>query len=123
MRPTRGARPGRALRTWVGTRLGPVTERDPLAFSPAGPRPDAGRAATGGESGTPPPTAGHLSDYRHEIDDGLSLAEHADEYRHVFNTIRPHEALDWKRPLDVHLEACNDRQTIKSNEPETLPLS
>jgi hypothetical protein len=28
-----------------------------------------------------------------------------------------------RRPLDVHLEAINDRQTIKSNEPETLPLS
>lgn len=61
--------------------------------------------------------------YRHEIDDGVSLAEHADDYRHVFNTIRPHEALGQKRPLDVHLEACNDRQTIKSNEPEPLPLS
>jgi len=61
--------------------------------------------------------------YRHEIDDGVSLAEHADDYRHVFNTIRPHEALGQKRPLDVHLEACNDRQTIKSNEPVLLPLS
>ena len=61
--------------------------------------------------------------YRHEIDDGLQLGRHADEYRHVFNTIRPHEALDWKRPLDVHLEACHHAQTIKSNEPELLPLS
>jgi hypothetical protein len=28
-----------------------------------------------------------------------------------------------RRPIDVHLEAINDRQTIKPNEPETLPLS
>jgi hypothetical protein len=28
-----------------------------------------------------------------------------------------------RRPLKVHLEAINDHQTIKSTEPETLPLS
>ena len=28
-----------------------------------------------------------------------------------------------RRPLDVHLEAINDPQTIKSTEPETLPIS
>ena len=28
-----------------------------------------------------------------------------------------------RRPLEVHLQAINDRQTINSNEPETLPLS
>ena len=61
--------------------------------------------------------------YRHEIDDGVSLAEHADDYRHVFNTIGPHEALGQKRPLDVHLEACHHAQTIKPNEPEPLPHS
>ena len=38
-----------------------------------------------------------------------------------FNQIRPHEGIGMRRPLDVHLEATNDRQTIKSNEPETLP--
>lgn len=61
--------------------------------------------------------------YRREIDEGDMLARHVADYRHVFNTIRPHEALGQKRPLDVHLEACNDRQTIKSNEPEPLLLS
>lgn len=44
-----------------------------------------------------------------------------ESYRHVFNTIRPHEHLDWRRPLDVHLKACNSDQTLNSNGPETLP--
>jgi putative transposase len=58
--------------------------------------------------------------YRLEIDDGHGLEVEA--YRELFNEIRPHEALAMRRPLEVHLEAIND-QTIKSNEPETLPLS
>ena len=61
--------------------------------------------------------------YRQEIDDGHQLGREVESYRRVFNTIRSHEALGQKRPLDVHLEACNDPQTIKSNEPELLPLS
>ena len=61
--------------------------------------------------------------YRLEIDDGFDLGRETESYRHIFNTIRPHEALAWRRPLDVHLEACNDPQTLKSNEPELLPLS
>lgn len=61
--------------------------------------------------------------YRLEIDDGHQLGVEVETYRQLFNRIRPHEALAMRRPLDVHLEAINDRQTIKSNEPETLPLS
>lgn len=61
--------------------------------------------------------------YRHEIDDGVELARHVEDYRHVFNTIRPHEALAWRRPLDAHLEALSACPTIKSNEPELLPHS
>jgi transposase InsO family protein len=61
--------------------------------------------------------------YRQEIDDGHKLGEEVETYRQLFNTIRPHEGIGMRRPLDVHLEAINDRQTIKSNEPETLPLS
>jgi transposase InsO family protein len=61
--------------------------------------------------------------HRLEIDDGHQLGLEAEIYRQLFNQIRPHEALAMRRPLDVHLEAINDRQTIKSNEPETLPLS
>ena len=61
--------------------------------------------------------------YRHEIDDGHDLGLHVERYRQLFNTVRPHQALAGRRPLDVHLEACNDPQTTKSTEPETLPLS
>ncbi len=41
--------------------------------------------------------------YREDITDGALLAEHADAFRVEFNTIRPHEALAWNRPRDVHL--------------------
>ncbi len=61
--------------------------------------------------------------YRLEIDDGYQLGQETEIYRQLFNQVRPHEALDMRRPLDVHLEACNDPQTTNSNEPETLPLS
>jgi putative transposase len=59
--------------------------------------------------------------YRHEIDDGYQLAVEA--YRELFNQIRPHEGIGMRRPLEVHLQAIGERQTIKSNEPETLPNS
>ena len=61
--------------------------------------------------------------YRHEIDDGHQLAVEAESYRQLFNTIRPHQSLAGRRPLDVHREACTTRTILKSNEPETLPLS
>lgn len=59
--------------------------------------------------------------YRLEIDDGHTLGLEVEVYRQLFNTIRPHEALAMRRPHDVHLEAINNIETIKSNEPETLP--
>ena len=61
--------------------------------------------------------------YRHEIDDGHQLGLEVESYRTLFNTIRPHRSLDGRRPLDVHLEACNTPPTPKLAEPETLPLS
>ena len=41
--------------------------------------------------------------YIDEIDDAVMLAKHAEEYRIEYNTIRPHEALAWNRPAEVHL--------------------
>ena len=41
--------------------------------------------------------------YLDKINDALMLAQHAEEYRMEYNTIRPHEAIAWNRPLDVHL--------------------
>ena len=61
--------------------------------------------------------------YRLEIDDGHQLGHHVAAYQQLFNTIRPHQTLAGKRPLDVHLEACQTDQTPKPTEPETLPLS
>lgn len=61
--------------------------------------------------------------YRLEIDDGHDLGAQVEAYRRLFNTVRPHQALAGRRPFDVHLEAINDDQITKSNEPETLPVS
>ena len=61
--------------------------------------------------------------YRLEIDDGHTLGVEAERYRQLFNQIRPHEAIGMQRPIDVHLEGCTTREILKSNEPETLPLS
>ncbi len=61
--------------------------------------------------------------YRHEIDDGHDLGLQVEHYRQLFNQVRPHRSLAGRRPIDVHLEATNDPQTIQSNEPETLPHS
>ena len=38
-----------------------------------------------------------------EIDDAVMLAKHAEDYRLEYNTIRPHEAIAWNRPREVHL--------------------
>jgi transposase InsO family protein len=56
--------------------------------------------------------------YRHDIDDGIDLARHVEAQRHVFNTRRPHEALDWRFPHDVYLAA-----TPNFPDPEPEPES
>ena len=61
--------------------------------------------------------------YRHEIDDGHQLGIEVEIYRQLFNTVRPHRTLGGRRPLDVHLAACETHPTPKLIEPETLPLS
>jgi putative transposase len=60
--------------------------------------------------------------YRYEIPDGPTLAEHAEEYRQIFNHIRPHEAIGMKRPIDLYLSAPTGAPTPTQNEPEFLPL-
>ena len=61
--------------------------------------------------------------YRHEIDDGHDLGLHVARYRQLYNTVRPHQTLAGRCPLDVHLEASSNREILKSTEPKTLPLS
>lgn len=56
--------------------------------------------------------------YRHEIADRVALAGHAEDYRRLFNEIRPHEHLDWSTPKEVYLTAEPNFPA-----PETEPLS
>lgn len=41
--------------------------------------------------------------YRHEIDDGPGLADEVERFLDVYNTRRPHEALDFALPIDRYL--------------------
>jgi transposase InsO family protein len=41
--------------------------------------------------------------FRLEIGDVMEMAEAVDHYRTIYNTVRPHEALDFGRPLERHL--------------------
>ncbi|WP_261623341.1 integrase core domain-containing protein [Nesterenkonia marinintestina] len=60
--------------------------------------------------------------YLDEIDDVLMLAKHAEDYRIQCNELRPHEALSWNRPLEVHLGLADPTiPTFQTT--ETLPTS
>jgi hypothetical protein len=41
--------------------------------------------------------------YRLEIPDVITLVDEAVDFRHVYNTIRPHESLDFGTPITAHL--------------------
>lgn len=41
--------------------------------------------------------------YRHDIADGTDLETHVQEFIDEYNQIRPHETIDWQRPLDRYL--------------------
>lgn len=41
--------------------------------------------------------------YRHDITDGTDLAEHVEAFIDDYNRIRPHENIDWQRPLHRYL--------------------
>ena len=41
--------------------------------------------------------------YRLEIPDVISLAEEAEAFRQLYNTIRPHESLDFATPVTAYL--------------------
>jgi transposase InsO family protein len=55
-----------------------------------------------------------------EIDDAIMLAKHAEEYRIEYNQIRPHEAIAWNRPKQVHLGLA-DPTTPTFQTTEILP--
>ena len=50
------------------------------------------------------------------------LAKHAEEYRIEYNEIRPHEAIAWNRPKQVHLGMA-DPTTPTFQAKEDLPTS
>ncbi len=53
--------------------------------------------------------------YREQIRDGLDLQAQLDDYRNLYNRVRPHEHLAWARPHDVYLAA----PTVKEPNLET----
>lgn len=57
--------------------------------------------------------------YRMEINDGPSLAVEAESYRQVFNTIRPHEALGFARPVEIHQQDQQAHPSFEETEPKT----
>ncbi len=42
--------------------------------------------------------------YRHEITDGPALADHVEDFLTAYNEVRPHEALDFKLPIDRYVK-------------------
>lgn len=55
-----------------------------------------------------------------DIPDALALTERAEEYRIEYNQIRPHEAIAWDRPKEVHLGLADPTIPNFGTE-ETLP--
>jgi transposase InsO family protein len=53
--------------------------------------------------------------YRHDIATGLDLAEHVYDFSNEYNTIRPHQSLDWQRPINAYLNP----ETLNQKPPET----
>lgn len=65
-------------------------------------------------------TLKHQRLYIDQIDDAVMLTKHAEEYRIEYNQIRPHEAIAWNRPQEVHLGFADPAiPTLQAK--ETLP--
>src|SRR5660398_324036 len=58
--------------------------------------------------------------FREEIDHGLELVEQINAYRNDYNHVRPHEAIAWNRPAEVHAGLA-DPTTPNFEIEETLP--
>ena len=81
------------------------------------------RVRTPGQNGSRERGFGSLKYERlflEEIPDAIDLAAHAEHYRVEYNTVRPHEAIAWNRPIDVHLGHA-DPATPNFPEPQNLP--
>lgn len=53
--------------------------------------------------------------YRLEIEDLTELAREAEAYRHIFNHLRPHEALAGRRPIEVYNDPSLHPQLSKQD--------
>ncbi len=83
------------------------------------------RVRTPGQNGSRKRGFGSLKYERlflEEITDALDLVHHSEDYRLEYNTVRPHEALTWNRPHDVHAGAA-DPLVPNFPEPENLPTT
>jgi len=81
------------------------------------------RVRTPGQNGSRERGFGSLKYERlflEEIPDAIDLAAHAEDYRVEYNTDRPHEAIAWNRPIDVHLGHA-DPAVPNFPEPQNLP--
>jgi len=58
--------------------------------------------------------------YRHEIGDGLVLAQRVAGYLTVYNTIRPHEAIGFTTPLARYLQAPSTPPGANLHPPATV---
>ena len=83
------------------------------------------RVRTPGQNGSRERGFGTLKNerlYHDQIDDAVTLAERAEDYRVEYNEIRPHEAIAFNRPKEVHLGLANP--TTPTFQPtEILPTS
>lgn len=83
------------------------------------------RVRTPGQNGSRERGFGSLKYERlflEEIDDVLELVAHAEDYRIEYNSVRPHEAIAWNRPMSVHL-GLTDPLVPNFPEPENLPTA
>jgi putative transposase len=58
--------------------------------------------------------------YRHEIPDGLALAQEVEAYLTVYNTIRPHEAIGFATPISRYLQAPSTPPEANFQTPTTV---
>jgi transposase InsO family protein len=58
--------------------------------------------------------------YRHEIADVMTLVAEVEAFRLIYNTVRPHEALDFERPMDRYLR---EPEASHLSEPECVQES
>jgi putative transposase len=67
-------------------------------------------------------TLKHERRFLEEIPDVVDLIAQAEDYRTDDNTVRPHEALAWNRPVEVHTGPA-DPPGSQLPEPEILPAA